>query len=151
MLEHRQDIVVDAPLARVWGHVGDMANWAAHMPGYQSFEVVSDRESLWILKVGVAALVRTVRVLVHIDRWDGPEAVDFTYRLEGDPVDGVGTYRARTGQEDATEIELWVTINGQGPMSPVWEAMARPILPRLAKGFAEALKTKIEQSADEPA
>jgi hypothetical protein len=32
-------------------------------------------------------------------------------------------------------------------MAPMWEAMGRPLLPQLAKGFAEQLKARIEEAA----
>ena len=52
----------------------------------------------WTLKVGVGGLVRTVKVQVHVDQWDGPERVLFSYKLEGDPVQGGGSYtRGRAG------------------------------------------------------
>ena len=147
MIEHQLTIGVDAPNEQVWAYVSDMANWASNMPGYRSFEVQGERDSRWTLKVGVAALVRTVNVLVHIDAWDEPDHVAFTYRLDNDPVDGEGTYHARVRDDGGTDLVLNIKINGQGPMAPAWEALARPILPKLAGGFAETLKAKIEEAA----
>lgn len=145
MIEHQLAIEIAAPADRVWAYVADMANWAAAMPGYRSFEVIDEMNSRWTLKVGVAALVRTVNVLVRIDRWEGPGLVEFTYRLDNDPVDGAGRYTARELPGGATEVVLDVTINGQGPMAPAWEAMARPLLPKLAMGFVQTLKSRIEE------
>ena len=149
MIDHSLTLGIDAPTDQVWDYVSDMANWAAAMPGYRQFEVIDEMNSRWTLKVGVAAMVRTVNVLVRIDRWEGPDLVEFTYRLANDPVEGVGTYKARPRPEGGTEIALEVTINGQGPMAPAWEAMATPLLPKLAKGFAEKLKESIEAVAGE--
>ena len=111
-----------------------MANWASNMPGYRAFEVLNDRQSLWTLKLGFGTLVRTVRVKVHIDAWDEPHRVTFSYRLETDPVDGEGSYVAGVGPNGGTDVELTLRINGQGPMAPAWEAMARPVLPKLISG-----------------
>ncbi|WP_319457004.1 MULTISPECIES: SRPBCC family protein [unclassified Mycobacterium] len=147
MIDHSLTTGIDATTDQVWGYVGDMSNWAAAMPGYREFEVIDEMNSRWTLKVGVAAMVRTVNVLVRIDRWEGPDLVEFTYRLDNDPVEGVGTYKARALADGGTEIALKVTINGQGPMAPAWEAMATPLLPKLAKGFAEKLKDSIEAIA----
>ena len=58
------------------------------MPGYQSCEMEDEDNSLWVLKVGVGGMVRTVKVKVHVVEWAGPGRVDFTYRLMGDPVEG---------------------------------------------------------------
>lgn len=151
MIEHELRLGIDAPNETVWAYVSDMANWAASMPGYREFEVIDEANTRWTLKVGVAALVRTVNVLVRIDRWDGPDRVDFTYRLDNDPVDGAGSYTAHPRADGGTDIALAVTINGQGPMAPAWEALARPILPKLARGFAETLRDRIEEIARENA
>lgn len=151
MIEHSLSVAIAAPRDNVWAYVSEMENWASNMPGYREFEMLSERDTRWTLKVGVAALVRTVKVLVHIDRWEGPDQVAFTYTLENDPVDGAGTYSAAVREDGGTDVTLAVTINGQGPMAPAWEAMARPLLPRLAGGFVEALKAKIEEREAEMA
>ncbi|MDB5710738.1 MAG: polyketide cyclase / dehydrase and lipid transport family protein [Sphingomonas bacterium] len=144
MLEHELPVAIGAPKSEVWSYVSNMANWAGNLPGYRAFEVLNDTDSLWTLKVGVGALVRTVKVRVHVTVWREPDRVDFTYRLEGDPVDGAGSYRATTNQDGGTDVVLTVQINGQGPMAPAWEAMARPILPKFAKGFGDSLRAEIE-------
>ena len=40
-----------------------------------------------------------------------------------------------------------VRVQGSGPMSPMWEAMSKPLLPQLAKSFAGKLKAEIEKVA----
>ena len=79
MLEHQQPISIGTANALVWSYVSDMANWAAIMPGFRDYEVVSDRDSRWTLKVGVGALVKTVHVLVQIDL----EAIEYVERMTG--------------------------------------------------------------------
>jgi carbon monoxide dehydrogenase subunit G len=101
-------------------------------------------DSRWMLKVGVGGLVRTVKVLVHVEEWDEPERVSFSYKLEGDPVQGAGSYAACRKGPYETEVALRVRVEGSGPMAPMWEAVSRPLLPRLAKSFAEKLKAEIE-------
>ena len=36
-------------------------------------------------------------------------------------------------------------------MAPMWEAMGRPLLPQLARGFADQLKAAIERDVAQPA
>jgi carbon monoxide dehydrogenase subunit G len=146
MIETSQTITVDAPISAVWAYAHDINGWAKLMPGLQACEVIDGDDSRWTLKVGVGALVRTVKVFVHVDRWAGPEEVDFTYRLEGDPVNGGGTYRARSLGPTETEVTLGVQVIGTGPMAPMWEAMGKPLLPKFALGFAEQFKAEIEQA-----
>jgi carbon monoxide dehydrogenase subunit G len=147
MLEHQLPVSIDASNAEVWSYVSDMANWASNFPGYRSFEVFSQADSGWTLKVGVGALVRTVKVKVHVELWSEPDRVEFTFRLDADPVDGSGSYVATARQDGGTNIILTIRINGRGAMAPAWEAMARPVLPKLVKGFGESLKAEIERRA----
>lgn len=144
MIETEQTVVIDAALSDVWNYVSDIQRWAALMPGMRECEVVDESDSKWTIKVGVGGLVRTVRVNVHVDQWDGPSQVFFSYRLDGDPVQGGGTYVAKAVGPSQTEIALKVHVEGGGPMAPMWEAMGKPLLPTLARGFANQLKESIE-------
>lgn len=144
MIETEQSIVIDAPIEAVWDFANDIRAWAGLMPGLQDCDIIDQDNSRWTLKVGVGALIRTVNVSVHVNRWAGPGEVDFTYALKGDPVEGGGTYRARSLGPSQTEIALGVRVNGTGPMAPMWEAMGRPLLPKFARAFAEQFKAEIE-------
>lgn len=53
--------------------------------------MIDANDSRWIIKVGVGGLVRAATMLVHVDQWSGPERVDFSYTLDGDPVVGNGS------------------------------------------------------------
>lgn len=147
MIEAEHSVLVCVDIDTVWRYVKDMQRWAALMPGYRECTVVDENDSRWTLKVGVGGLVRTVKVLVHVDEWREPERVRFYYTLEGDPVQGSGSYTASQKGTEETEVALRVTVAGSGPMAPMWEAMSRPLLPKLAKSFAEKLKTEIESPA----
>ena len=144
MIETEQSVVIAAPIDQVWIYAKDVERWASIMPGYQQCEIIDEDNSRWVLKIGVGGLVRTVKVQVHVDRWAGPDAVDFSYKLEGDPVSGNGTYRALANDAHATQVTLGVQVRGGGPMAPMWEAMGGPMLPKFALGFAQQLKAKIE-------
>lgn len=146
MIETQPVITIDADIERVWDFARDIRRWASLMPGMQNCTVLDDDNSQWVLKVGVGGLVRTVKVTVHVDRWDGPERVFFSYKLDGDPVKGGGSYYATRKGPQQTEVTLHVRVEGSGPMAPMWEAMGRPLLPQLAKGFAGQLKAEIEKA-----
>lgn len=143
MIETTQSVLIARGIDQVWAYARDVERWAEIMPGYQSCEILDADNSLWTLKIGVGALVRTVKVEVVVDRWAGPQEVDFHFRLRGDPVDGRGTYRASASGAH-TEVSLHVEVNGSGPMAPMWEAMGGPVLPKFAAGFANQLKERIE-------
>lgn len=146
MIETEQTILVAAPISSAWCYVQDIQNWASLMPGCRDCTVIDANDSRWILKVGAGGLVRTVNVLVHIDQWDGPERVFFSFKLDGDPVEGDGSYSA-IRRDPATEITLAVRVRGSGAMAPMWEAVSKPLLPMLAKSFAAKLKAAIEKTA----
>lgn len=152
MIEVEHALLVNVGIDALWHYVNDMQKWAGMMPGYRECTIIDANDSRWMLKVGVGGLVRTVKVLVHVDEWAGPERVTFSYKLEGDPVKGSGSYSASRRGADETEVALRVRVEGSGPMAPMWEAMSRPLLPQLAKSFAEKLKAEIESAvgASEP-
>jgi carbon monoxide dehydrogenase subunit G len=148
MIETEQSIVIDAPIGKIWAFANDIRGWARLMPGLQDCQILDADRSLWTLKIGAGALVRTVQVAVQVERWAGPEEVDFTYRLAGDPVQGSGTYRAAADGADRSRIGIAVQVQGTGPMAPMWEAIGRPLLPKFARGFAEQFKQQVELFAD---
>jgi carbon monoxide dehydrogenase subunit G len=137
-------LLIDAPIDTVWQYVQDMRRWANLLPGCKECIVEDADNSRWILKVGAGGLVRTVNALVHVDQWSGPGRVDFTYKLEGDPVEGNGSYIAAEISPSQTEVTLNVTVKGSGSLAPMWEAMSKPLLPHIAKAFATKLKEEIE-------
>jgi carbon monoxide dehydrogenase subunit G len=147
VIETAHSLMIEAPIATVWDYVEDMRRWANLLPGCQECIVENPENSRWILKVGTGGLVRTVNALVHVDNWAGPSRVDFSYKLEGDPVEGSGSYLASETGPTQTEVTLQVRVQGSGPLAPMWEAISRPLLPRLAKMFATKLKEEIEQAA----
>lgn len=147
MIETAHEFAIEAPLPSVWDYVRDMERWAALFPGCRECQVIDERRSRWVVKVGVGGLVRTVHVLVDVERWAGPEAVDFRYHLADEPVVGRGAYRARGLEAGRTAVTLSLEVEGSGAMAPLWEAMCRPLLPQLAATFAAALKEEIERRA----
>jgi carbon monoxide dehydrogenase subunit G len=146
MIATEQTVLVRADIDAAWDYARDIRRWAELVPGMQNCDVVDADNSRWVVKVGVGGLVRTVTVDVHVTRWAGPEAVDFTYKLQGDPVTGGGSYRAAAGAE-GTDLTLALRVEGAGPMAPMWEAMGRPVLPQLARAFAGQLRDGIEAAA----
>ena len=92
-------------------------------------------------------MVKTVKVKVEVTEWAGPEVVNFSFKLENEPVIGKGRYRASKISAAQTDITLAVEVEGSGSMAAMWEAVSKPLLPQLAKAFASSLKAEIEQTA----
>jgi carbon monoxide dehydrogenase subunit G len=150
VIDTEQSVSIGVPIGQVWDYANDIGRWANFMPGLVGFELQGPDDSRWTLKVGAGALVRTVKVVVHVERWAGPEQAIFSYRLEGDPVQGGGSYTARPLGPDRTEVALAIRVEGTGPMAPMWEALGKPLLPKFAAAFADQLKQAIE-AANSPA
>ena len=151
MIETSRSIVIDTGIDQTWDYVRDIRRWSNLFPGCESCDVIDDHDSRWVIKVGAGGLVRTVHAHVHVDRWEGPARVDFSFTLEAEPVVGSGSYSAMASGEHSTEITLGVRVEGSGPLAPMWEAMSTPLLPQLAKTFGTRLKAEVEASAGEPA
>src|SRR5580658_6443807 len=132
MIETAHSLLIEAPIGTVWNYVQDMRRWAILLPGCKECVVESPDDSRWILKVGTGGLVRTVNALVHVDKWAAPGSVDFSYKLEGDPVEGRGSYVASEASPTQTQVTLQVRVQGSGALAPMWEALSRPLLPRIA-------------------
>src|SRR5580658_10331550 len=108
MIEVERSVLINVGIDAVWHYVRDMRRWAVLMPGYRECTVIDANDSRWTLKVGVSGLVRTVKVLVHVDEWHEPARVDFSYSLEGDPVQGSGSYTASRQGVEETAVALRV-------------------------------------------
>jgi len=145
VIEADHTTTINTPITTVWDYVQHIEKWATLFPGCRECEVINDDDSRWIIKVGAGGLVKTVTVLVHIDKWAGPEAVDFSFKLQTEPVTGNGKFRAKQLGSAETEISMGVQVIGTGAMAPMWEAVSKPLLPQLAKAFASSLKAEIEQ------
>ena len=147
MIEAEHEIVIDSHIDQVWDYVQDIRKWAVLFPGCKECDVIDENNSKWIIKVGAGGLIKTINVLVNISEWHGPERVNFTFKLESEPVEGSGSYCATPQGTDATVIQLRLNVSGSGQMAPMWEAMSKPLLPQMAKTFSSKLKTEIEHAA----
>lgn len=151
MIEAEHTIAIETDIERVWNYVQDIRQWAMLFPGCKGCDVIDANNSKWIIKIGAGGLIKTVNVLVHIDEWAGPERVNFSYKLENEPVVGSGSYIASKKSSNETDVCLSVRVEGSGKMAPMWEAMCKPLLPQLAKAFSASLKKTIEAVVAEPA
>ena len=150
MINAKHELTIERPILKVWDYVEDLQQWSRLFPGCKECEMIDRDNSLWTIKVGVGGLVRTVLVRVQVEKWSAPEQVTFSFTLDSEPVVGHGSYQAVDNGE-LTTVVLEVFVEGSGNMAPMWEAMCRPLLPQLAKTFANALKSEIEHVEQAPA
>lgn len=144
-LESEESFTVHAPLEAVWAYTSDMRNWAANMPGFESFEELSDTDSRWILQLKLGPFKRTARMLVHITEWDEPRHAAFALRSESEPVTGAGGFDAAESGDGVTTVTMRLRLDSTGPMAGMMESFARPVLGRMQKSFAEAITAEIER------
>ena len=145
MIEAEKLFSIGAPIDDVWDYVRDISKWANLLPGCRECVIIDEHNSRWTIKVGAGGLVKTVNVLVCVEKWDGPGRVNFAYRLESEPVVGGGHYFATINDLGETDIRLQLRVEGSGPMAPMWEAVCKPLFNPLASTFTEKLKAEIEQ------
>lgn len=143
-LESHESFLVHAPRSRVWTYTSNMRNWAANMPGYESFEELNDTDSLWTLTLKLGPFKRTVKMLVHVTEWEEPDRVSFTLKSETDPVEGSGGFVASETSCDQTSVELRLQIDSSGPLAGMMESMAKPVLARMQQSFIRAMTEDIE-------
>lgn len=147
MIEAQHGLVIEADIDHVWNYVQDISKWAVLFPGCRDCEVIDEHNSNWTIKVGAGGMIKTVNVLVHVDNWDGPGRVDFSYKLASEPVVGSGSYVASRKSDLATQVDLQLRVEGSGQMAGMWEAMCKPLLPQMAEAFSGELKREIEALA----
>ncbi|HET7035855.1 MAG TPA: SRPBCC family protein [Thermomicrobiaceae bacterium] len=145
MLETSETFTINAPIEAVWSYASDMRNWASNMPFFDSFQQLSDKESRWTLKPKLGPFTRTVRMLVTISEWQPPSHIAFTLHSETDPVEGNGSFDAQSLEPERTNVTLALRLDSHGPLAPMMEGLARPVLPRMARSFAQNLARDIER------
>jgi carbon monoxide dehydrogenase subunit G len=91
--------VVDASLERVWTYVENLNNWSHLMVGFQSLDIVTDRQSVWTLRGDVGILSREVKVQVDITEWLPLDRVDFTVIGITERLDGAGSFVMRRSRD----------------------------------------------------
>jgi carbon monoxide dehydrogenase subunit G len=114
---------------KVWDFVRDMDNWAPFTRGYQSHEVIDDRESVWVVKGDLGPISRITKVRVNITEWVEGEKVGFTVRGLNEPVEGSGAILlSDTAAGARTEIRADATIAFGGSLGPVVNHLIGPFI-----------------------
>lgn len=138
--------IINAPIDSVWSYVTALGNWAALMPGYQSYAESSELDSLWTLKVDLGPFSRTIELDVQVTERQSPGKVAFSVKSRNEPFHGQGMYQA-VAEGNATNVDLTLSLQGTGPMAPVLSVMADPVLKRMAESFSKSLAADIEARA----
>lgn len=118
-----------APRGRVWDFVRDMNNWAPFTRGYQSHEVLSERESVWTVRGDLGPISRITKVEVHITEWVEGERVGFKVKGLNEPLTGGGAIMLSDVEGGVrTEIRGDATIEFGGSLGPVVNHLIGPFI-----------------------
>jgi carbon monoxide dehydrogenase subunit G len=130
----------------VWAFCETPANWVELIPGYVSHDAVGDSRTVWKVQVDLGPFTRLVEAEATVTEVIPLECVRFTLQgSDATPFKGGGEVRAATA-DGATTIHIEVTMSPQGPLGPVVNAVASPVLPRVITAFADALTEKLERT-----
>jgi carbon monoxide dehydrogenase subunit G len=137
--------VVDASLERVWTYVENLNNWSHLMVGFQSLDIVTDRQSVWTLRGDVGILSREVKVQVDITEWLPLDRVDFTVVGITERLDGAGSFVMRRSSDTEAPAGAGAGSSGAAVAVPADRpsllrrlrfALVRRILKRLGRKSA---------------
>lgn len=132
--------VMAAPRATVWEFVRDMNNWAPFTRGYQSHEILNERESVWTVKGDLGPISRITKFHIVITEWVEGERVGFTVTGLNEPITGAGAIHLSDAAGDSqTEIRGEATLTFGGSIGPVVNHLIGPFI----KAGADELVTKI--------
>jgi carbon monoxide dehydrogenase subunit G len=141
--------VVDSPLSpdEVWVFCTDTANWVGLIPGYVSHETLDDRHSRWKVQVDLGPFTRLVEADAIVTEVVPDERIAFELKgSNATPFVGEGRVHAET-RGDVTSIHVDVAMHPQGPLGPVVNAVASPVLPRVVRAFVDALIERMRDAA----
>ncbi|GEM_PF-321885 len=124
---------IPLPRAQVWEFVKDINNWAPMAPGYQSHEVISDKEYIWVIKGEVGPLRRTTKVRVVVTEWVEGERVGFDLAGLNEPISGHGLITL-------SDSDGGTVIRGDGDV--IYGGVLGPVVNRLMVPF-------VQQGSDE--
>jgi|GEM_PF-1673020 len=128
----------------VWAFCAAPQNWVGLIPGYRSHEALDERRSAWQVQIDLGAFNRLVAAEVTVTEIIEHEMVKFQIQGSNEtPFTGEGSVRTEPGA-DATTIVVDITMTPQGPLGPVVNAIAAPVLPKVTHEFATQLIRAID-------
>lgn len=118
---------VEIPLDVMWDFIKDFSNWAPMVKGYQSHEMIDDRESIWTIRGEFGPFSRLTKFHTSITEWNEKERVSFQLKGLNEPVTGYGTVQLVTGEASSgSQIFSEVGFNAGGALGPLINRLVRP-------------------------
>lgn len=132
------------PKEHAWLFVQDINNWAPLTKGYQSHEVINDRESIWTVKGEIGPFCRVTKFHVTVTEWVDGERVGFMVKGLNEPITGDGSISLRD-DGGGTEISGEGHIHFRGVLAPMVDRLFAPWV----RSAADELVTKIVAAVQE--
>lgn len=79
---------VEIPLDVISDFIKDFSNWAPMVKGYQSHEMVDDKEAIWTIRGEFGPFSRLTKFHTSITEWVEKEQVAFELKGLNEPVTG---------------------------------------------------------------
>jgi carbon monoxide dehydrogenase subunit G len=130
---------VEIPFPVMWDFIKDFSNWAPMVKGYQSHEVINDKESIWVMKGEFASFSRITKFNTAITEWVEKEKVAFEMKGVNEPVTGYGIVQLSSGNGNDSNIVAELGFNAGGILGPLLNRMIKPWVKTVAEELVEKL------------
>jgi len=134
MRKLEETLTAELSREKLWNFVRDINAWAPLVKGYQSHEIINERELFWLIKGEVGSFSRITRFHVHIVEWIEGERVAFSLKGVNEPVSSYGRITLRD-VESGTGTEIAVEISYQigGALGIILNRIVEPWVKSIAK------------------
>jgi carbon monoxide dehydrogenase subunit G len=131
---------VEIPLAVMWDFIKDYGNWAPMLKGYQSHEMINDKESIWMVRGEFGPFSRLTKFHTTITEWIQPERVAFELKGLNEPVTGGGFVNLLSGDNGSQcTISAEIGFNIGGALGPLINRLVKPWMQTVAEDLVEKL------------
>lgn len=137
------NIKLNVPIENVWNFVSVIDNWAPLVPGYNSHEIISDKESTWSFKGDLGFMKKTVKLKVDITSWEEPNRVTFNLTGLSDNFVGEGYFLAEKIDDHTTQMSGSLDITARGAMGPMINSILKNFVPQTTEELTTAVANKI--------
>ena len=73
MANGKHSIELPISIQEIWNYISDIDKWATTVPGYESHEIVNEKQSTWAIKGDMGILKKTAKLKVEITEWVEPK------------------------------------------------------------------------------
>ncbi|MFB3813522.1 MAG: CoxG family protein [Terriglobales bacterium] len=139
---------VEIPLEVMWDFIKDFSNWAPMLKGYQSHELINDKESIWIIKGEFGSFSRVSKFHTTITEWVQREKVAFELKGLNEPVKGFGFVQLspeNAGSKTNISAQLGVAVSGA--LGPLIDRMVKPWVRTIAEELVTKLVAAVPRTA----